>query len=217
MDEATLVRFARTCLEPLLDEAPAGTFFLAGGAFKSLLHGRPPRDLDLWPASQSERKRLGAQLVGRGAALHRENPPFHTAYLLAGQLIELAHDCSAGTLESRLAQFDLGLSAIGVEYREGMWRGAVHPDALSSVRRREVLLLKPLANWKYALATLERMRRYASELGFHSPHSEERAIWDVFDGQSREEQRSMIARYLLVSRGDTQQILHEARYPERRR
>jgi hypothetical protein len=209
MNEAALVSFARSCLAPVLGEQPAGRFFLAGGAFKSLLHGLPPRDLDLWPATEADRERLGAQLVSRGAKVHRENPPYQTSYILAGQRVELAHDSSAGDLQVQLGRFDLGLSAIGVEHLEGTWRGAIHPLALDSIRRREVLLLTPLVNWKYALATLERMRRYATELGYHVPASEEEAIWDVFDEQSREEQRAMVARYLRVSLGGDQ-VLHEA-------
>jgi hypothetical protein len=215
MNEATLVSFARNCLGPVLGEQPAGRFFLAGGAFKSLLHGLPPRDLDLWPATEADRERLAAQLVSRGAKLHRENPPYHTSYVLMGQRVELAYDSSAEDLQVQLGRFDLGLSAIGVEHRQGTWRGAIHPLALDSIRRREVLLLTPLVNWKYALATLERMRRYATELGFHVPASEEQTIWDVFDRQAHEEQQAMVARYLRVSLG-SDQVLHEAQRRSRR-
>lgn len=207
--EAAVVDFARRCLAPLLGAEPAPRFFLAGGAFKSMLHGRAPRDLDLWPATVPDRQALAARLVRRGARLHRDNPPYQTSYTFAGRLVEVAHDSSADTLEARLERFDLGLSAIGVEHRAGTWRGAIHPLATESIHRHEVLLLTPLANGKYALATLERMRRYARELGFRVPRSEERMIWSVFDAQPAEEQRAMVTRYLRVSRGDAQ-ILREA-------
>lgn len=202
MDEAALVRFARSCLEPVLGAEPEGWFFLAGGAFKSLLHGRPPRDLDLWPATRGDRELLAAQLVRRCGRPQRDNPPFQTSYTHAGQSIELAHDTSSASLEDRLGRFDLALSAIGVEHRDGAWCGAIHPLALESIRRREVLLLTPLMNWKYALATLERLRRYAVELGFSVPPGEEEAIWNMFAAQSREEQKAMVGRYLRVSPGD---------------
>lgn len=208
--EGELVRFARSCLEPVLGAEPAGRFILAGGAFKSLLHGRPPRDLDLWPATHEDRDRLAAQLVRRGARLQRENPPYQTSYTRAGVVVELAYDVSPVALHARLERFDLALSAIGVEHRDGTWRGALHPLAVESIRRRQVLLLKPLANWQYALATLERLRRYATELGFDVPPGEEQAVWDVFDRQNGEEQSRMIARYLRVCAGDAG-ILDEAR------
>ncbi|MET0396735.1 MAG: hypothetical protein ABW277_07925 [Longimicrobiaceae bacterium] len=210
MDEAALVCFARSCLAPVLGAEPEGWFFLAGGAFKSLLHGRPPRDLDLWPATPGDRELLAAQLVRRGGCTQRDNPPFQTSYTHADRLVELAHDTSAAGLEDRLGRFDLALSAIGVEHRAGAWRGAIHPLALESIRRREVLLLTPLVNWKYALATLERLRRYAAELGFGVPPGEVEVVWEVFAAQSREEQYAMIGRYLRVSPGD-EGILGEAR------
>ncbi|HYW10281.1 MAG TPA: hypothetical protein VE913_25170 [Longimicrobium sp.] len=194
----------------VLGEEIGGRFFLAGGAFKSLLHGRPPRDLDLWPATPGDREVVAAQLVRRGARPRRDNPPYQTSYTYAGQCIELAHDTSATSLDDRLGRFDIALSAIGAEHRDGVWRGAIHPLALESIRRREVLLLKPLVNWKYALATLERLRRYAAELRYGIPPAEEDAVWDVFSAQSRGEQNAMIARYLRVSAGHAR-ILDEAR------
>ena len=77
---------------------------------------------------------------------------------------------SPDTLEGRLARFDIALSAVGVEHRpSGQWSAIVHPLARTSVERREVLLLKPLVNWKFVLSTLERMWRYADELGYIVP------------------------------------------------
>src|SRR5215218_11193070 len=171
----TLVRFARSRLEPVLGDNPGARFFLAGGAFKSILHGRPPRDLDLWPATLRDRQCLEESLLREGARLDRHNPPFQTSYTTRGGLVEVAHDLSAATLEERIAGSDLALSAIGVEHREGDWRGLAHPRAHASIRRKQVLLLWPLANWKYALATVERMHRYAQELGFTVPEEEEGA------------------------------------------
>lgn len=201
MDEAALVRFARSRLAPVLGEEPAASFFLAGGAFKSLLHGRPPRDLDVWPATPADRELLAAQFVRRGAQPGRDNPPYQSSYTHAGQLIELAYDASAARLEDRLGQCDLALSAIGVEHRAGAWRAAIHPLAIESVRRREVLLLIPLVNWKYALATLERLHRYAAELRFGIPAEAEPAIWELFSAQPRPERNAMIGRYLRLLRG----------------
>jgi hypothetical protein len=210
MNEQSLLDFARACLGPVLGEVPKGWFFLAGGAFKSLLHGGPPRDLDVWPATAGDRTALLGQLADRGARLQHDKPPFQTTYTLAGHVIELPYDTSPTSLEERLARFDLALSAVGVEHRHGTWRAVVHPLALESIRRREVLLLKPLINWKYALATLERTRRYAAELGYTVPDSETRAVWSVFDAQPRQEQEAMLARYLRVAGGDPR-VLEEAR------
>ena len=56
-------------------------------------------------------------------------------------------------------------------------------------------MLKPLVNWKYALATLERMRRYGEELGYSVPPEEEAEIWSVFDHQPHCEKQRMLQRY----------------------
>lgn len=177
-------------------------FFLAGGAFKSLLTGRTPRDLDLWAPSAAERTKLIAALERRGAC--RLPPqPFADAFEIDGRVVEVPHKTEPATLNERLARFDIGLSAIGVEHRGADdWSVVVHPLAIESVQRREVLLLKPLVNWRYALVTLARMRRYAVELGFEVPPEEEAEVWQVFDAQIAEVRASMLERYTRVAAGD---------------
>jgi hypothetical protein len=106
------------------------------------------------------------------------------------------------TLDERLARFDIGLSAMGAEHRPGdQWTARVHPLAKVSAERREILLLKPLVNWKYALATLERMRRYAAELGFVVPQGEEEEVWRVFGEQSPEMRVEMLRRFERTCHG----------------
>ena len=46
------------------------------------------------------------------------------------------------------------------------------------------------------------MRRYAAELGYGVPASEEARIWDVFDRQSPEMKAGMIERFERVARHD---------------
>ena len=100
------------------------------------------------------------------------------------------------TLQERLARFDIALSAIGVEHAPGeRWQSIIDPLAKESFERREILLLKPLVNWKHALGTLERMKRYADELGFTIPQGEIDEIWRVFESQPREMKIGMIERY----------------------
>ncbi|RKG50262.1 hypothetical protein D7X30_38080 [Corallococcus sp. AB011P] len=196
----SVIAFARDQLAPLLSRAFPGRFFLAGGAFKTLLHGRSPHDLDLWPATLQDRQALLLHLETLGAVLLDDNHPFQTTFHLSGRRLEVAYDCTPATLEERLSRFDLGLSAIGVEYAGGHWRGHVHPLAAESVQRREVLLLRPLANWKYLLATLERLRRYGDELGYRVPVQEEQYLWDLFALQPRESQEALMTRHARVAR-----------------
>jgi hypothetical protein len=176
-------------------------FFLAGGAFKTLLTGRPPRDLDLWAPSAEDRARVVDALEARGARRLAARP-FADAFEIAERVVEVPHAVAPSTLDERLARFDIGLSAVGAEHRPGdRWTARVHPLAKVSAERREILLLKPLVNWKYALATLERMRRYAAELGFVVPQAEEEEIWRVFGEQSAEMRAEMLQRFERTALG----------------
>jgi broad specificity phosphatase PhoE len=176
-------------------------FFLAGGAFKTLLTGRPPRDLDIWAPSPRDREMLISRLLERGA-VPLEPRPFGQAFELRGRVVEVPAKTEPPVLEDRLARSDIALSAVGVEHApDGSWRAVIHPLAVESVQRHEVLLLKPLANWKHCLTTLERMRRYRDELGYHLPEAEEAEVWRVFDAQNPEMQRGMIERFDLGARG----------------
>jgi hypothetical protein len=196
-----VLALAATLLAATVGEECPARFYLAGGAFKALLNGQPPRDIDLWAASLDDRARLLDTLVRRGAVPLGPRP-FADAFDLNGHVVDVPHRAEPPTLEETLRRFDLALSAIGVEHTPGApLRELIHPLALCSVEARAVLLLKPLVNWKYALATLERMRRYAEELGYRVPAEEEAEIWAVFDVQTPEMQAGMIERLRTAGRG----------------
>lgn len=193
--EADVLEFARREVVATVGVESGARFFLAGGAFKSLLTGRPPRDLDLWTPSQNDRALLLATLRARGAQLAGARP-FSDAFNIAGRVVEVAHKTEPSTLAERLARFDIGLSAVGVEHQaNGDWSVMVHPLAVDSVRQRRVRLMRPLVNWKYALVTLERMRRYARELDFAVPDDEEAEIWRLFESQEPELRAGLVERY----------------------
>lgn len=210
LDDTDVVEFARREIAATIGLDSGARFFLAGGAFKTLLTGRPPHDLDVWAPSAADRDALLAALVCRGA---RPLParPFADAFAIADRIVEIPHAVEPSTLGERLARFDLALSAVGVEHRPGdNWSATVHPLARLSVERREVLALKPLVNWKYALTTVERARRYAAELGFDLSPDEEHAIWRVFESQPSEVQLSMIERHARTTTDGTGRVRNEA-------
>lgn len=69
-----------------------------------------------------------------------------------------------------MASFDIALAAVGVRVTDGEVSDVlVHPGALLSVLRREPLLLLPMPNQPFLLATAERVLRYARELGWPCP------------------------------------------------
>lgn len=195
LDERHVIDFARREVARTLGPEVRARFFLAGGAFKTLLTGRPPRDLDLWAPSAGDREALLGVLGDRGARRLADRP-FAEALEVEGRVVEVPHKVEPTTLEERFARFDIALSAVGAEHRPGgEWRAIVHPLARASAERREVLLLKPLVNWKYALATLERARRYALELGYGVPADEEAEVWRVFESQTEDMRLGMLERF----------------------
>ncbi len=201
LDHADVIELARREIAATVGLDSGARFFLAGGAFKTLLSGRPPRDLDLWAPSGRDRRLLLHALQRRGAR-PLDARPFADAFELGGRALEVPHKVDPPTLDQRLGQFDIALSAVGVEHGpNGVWSASVHPLAHESVRRRQVLLLEPLVNWKYALTTLERMRRYAAELRFELPDAEEAEVWRVFESQPPEVQAGMVERYARTGMG----------------
>ena len=201
LENHDVIEFARREIAMTVGLHCPARFFLAGGAFKTLLTGQPPNDLDLWAPSVQDREAIISTLNNRGA-LRLSDRPFADAFEIAGRVIEVPNKVEPTTLEERLARFDIALSAVGVEHCPAdHWSSVVHPLAHASVQSSQILLLKPLVNWKYALVTLERMRRYAEELGYSVPPEEEAEIWRVFEAQEPEMRKGMIQRYRRTATG----------------
>ena len=195
LEKTDVIEFARREVAATIGLDSGARFFLAGGAFKTLLTGQPPKDLDLWTPSRQDRKTLIKLLDFKGSRL-LPAPPFADAFNIRGRVVEVPHEIGPPTLDARLRCFDIAISAIGVEHRpNGLWDARIHSLAHLSLQRREVLLLKPLVNWKYALTTLERMHRYAEELNFEIPSEEIAEVWRVYDAQPTKERERMIERY----------------------
>ncbi len=200
LTESNVIALARREVAATLGLDCPARFFLAGGAFKTLLTGRPPRDLDIWAASPADREFLESRLVARGAERLPEQP-YRQGFRLNGRVIELPFHTEPNVLEDRLARFDLALSAVGVEHAPtDQWRAVIHPLASASAVRRQVVLLDELLNWKHSLASIVRLRSYGAELGFEVPPSEEARVWSIFDSQSPEMRREMLDRFRVSSR-----------------
>jgi broad specificity phosphatase PhoE len=202
LTERDVVHLARREVAATLGLDCPARFFVAGGVFKSLLTGRPPRDLDLWAPSPSDRAVIEARLMERGAERLAEQP-YTQGFRLGGRIVELPFHTEPDTLEQRLLHFDLGLSAVGAEHTpEDRWRAVIHPLAIESVARGQVLLLDELKNWRHALTSLERLRRYAAEVGYEAPAAEEERIWGIFEAQTPEMKQGMVKRFRQSARHD---------------
>jgi len=115
-------------------------FFFWGDAFKTLLHGRPPRNLDLWTPSAADCAMLRTLLLERGAAPLPECS-YTEGFQLGDRVIVLSLKAHPTTLEDRLARFDIALSAVGVEYRPGdQWRAGTCQPHIDSQFKNNIYL-----------------------------------------------------------------------------
>lgn len=193
MTLSAVLEFGRNMLVGVLGDGYPGTAMLAGGAFKSLIHGRPPRDLDIWAPDETERGKLVAHLLSRGAAPLPDRR-YSSAFSLANLEIEIPKKCDRVGLDVHLSRVDIGIAAVALQVVDGRFTAAVHPLAVESEQRRMVLFVKPLANWRHCLGCLARAHRYAVELDWQLPQSEVQFIWDIFDKQDPETQAGMLER-----------------------
>jgi broad specificity phosphatase PhoE len=202
LQERDLIAFARREIAATIGLDCPARFFLAGGAFKTLLTGRAPRDLDLFCPSPEDRAAVEARLTERGA-LRLPAQPYTQGYTINGRLVELPQNTAPATLEQRLSRFDLSLSAVGVEHLPcDEWRAVLHPEAVASVASRSLWLIDEGRSWTHSLGSLERLRRYAKELDFDVRHGEEARIWAHFDAQPPEVQADMVRRFKATTRDD---------------
>ncbi|HEY3447839.1 MAG TPA: histidine phosphatase family protein [Myxococcales bacterium] len=201
LEETRVLSFARPLLEATAGLEFPGRVLFAGGAFKSLLHGRPSGEVDLWASSDADRRALLARLRSCGAVEQPGARAFGQAFVLGELTVDVPYRVEPGSLGDRFGRFDLALSAIGVELDHGRLRVQVHPAAREAVRRREVLFLEPLVNWKYAFSSLERARRYAAELAYSLAAEAEQVVWNTYESRDAAEREAMLARFRAHGRG----------------
>ena len=149
LDDRDVVDFAKRQLAQVVGLDYPGRLFLAGGAFKSLLTGKPAKDLDVWAPSANDRELLIGHLLERGA---ERLPPTDLGdqFCIAGIEVDVPRRIEPDSLEDRLARFDLTLSAIGVEHS-----GLVH--ALLGVHTFDDLLAQPWVGASYEGFVIEQI------------------------------------------------------------
>ena len=178
--------------------------FLAGGAYKSIVNKRPPRDLDLWAETPSARTQLIERLRTTGTEI--EASPGAQRFLVNRMLIEVSFQIE--TMDERLQRFDLGISAIAVAFRNGELHPWIHPQALSSVRDRRIYLIQ--CHQRLLLATLVRARRYAHDLDYSLPESLETMLWNRHLSLSLAQRKEQRDQLFLHYGEDTWGVLDEA-------
>jgi hypothetical protein len=175
----------------------AGTdFCFVGGMFKCLLYPEArPRDLDIWPRSHADEALLVARLSAVATRAVEQSRWNHKLWV-GEQLVEVVKKEQHRDMAATLAGCDLALSAIGAHVVSGtVTEVAVHPLARTSVELRQPLLLLPLANAPFLLATAERALRYACELGWPRPTAQLEQLQTVWSSQDAAFRDSGVANY----------------------
>ena len=107
--------------------------------------------------------------------------------------IEVTKKCPP-SLEECLAEFDLVLSYIGVEFCKGkIIKTHIHPNVQKDIINKEVNMVKELKLHRYNLLSLHRLHRYASELSFYVPKNTIDFLWTyAYFNRSEKEKRDLL-------------------------
>lgn len=206
------------------DETDAGTqvfdgvsFSLAGGMFKSLLLGgdSSPRDIDVWPLTESDERALFDRL-SLVCASSVSGPWNHKFTIPASALVLEVVRGKYRDLRSTVARFDIALAAIGVEVVSGVvvaGSAFVHPNAVASIQQAVLFLTDGFPNKSFLLATAERLLRYAHELSWPRPMSQLQALQAVFLSECEtgpDRRQELVSNYKATSlfEGWRAEVLH---------
>lgn len=174
------------------------TVLLAGGWYTHSLTGRAPRDLDLFCRDGDHLEAVAQRILARGGQVVEDRPPFYRRLAWEDQAIDLAYNVWCADLDEVFRRFDLGLSMVGVVWRDGSAQARVHPLAQASVAQGAVLIHLDCPNMKYALVIMERAHRYADRLALRVDDAGLAALWSVLENAEPEEQLKMLDRYRRV-------------------
>jgi len=189
-------------------------FHLAGGCYKFLLTGKLPSDFDIWPATENDYLHLCFLLEENSSARLVRKTRFNAQYEIFmepyGQssnsdlyvdIVVRTHE----TLQETLDNFDLAISAVGVTFQNGCIREhIVHPLFFASLLQKQPLLILPMPNKPFLLATAERVLRYSNELNFPFPCKQMKYLLEVFSQETPGIKEEMILAHNEVSRGGEQ-------------
>lgn len=185
--------FAEKQLKIILRDGFQGRCFLAGGCFKSLIHGKEPNDLDLWPASSEDRILLLKSLQSQGSVVV-EDGPFNTVvkHPSLSFHLEITYKCPP-SLEECVADFDIELSCVAAEYFNGSVVGVyIHPGVADCIALQEIRTVSRLCPMKYSLRTLGRLEKYGRELGFGVCEQSRRRVWNIYTAASEPERTELL-------------------------
>ncbi len=166
-----------------------GEVFLCGGAYKTMLNpALEVHDLDLWVRNRKERDRLAADLLDRGARLVRDFHPYCLLFELGGRRLEITYqNVNARAISEIVGGFDIAGCAIASTYFNGRITDSYFSPLAAVAARCGTACLEPsyLARLRTerlptVLRTIDRLERFATEVGFHLSPSDMHDLWQIF-------------------------------------
>ena len=206
--EKSIKRFAQSWIDRIFtpDFNRIGLrFFLAGGVYKSLVHKRPPRDLDFWCEDYDSRNRLIVFLRQRGREC--TSSPGAQRFIVNDIKVEVSFQVEI--MEARLERFDLGLACVAVAYRAGTWVSFVHPLFYQTLIENSLKLVQ--CHYSLALATIVRTRRYAQDMGYPLPQPIEKQLWNLHLSLEPEMRYQQIEQLKVHYAGRDYEVIQDAK------
>lgn len=188
-----------------------GEVFLCGGVYKTMLNpALKVNDIDLWVRNRKERNRLIADLRERGARLLRDFHPYCVLFELEGRRIEITYQ---NVKERRISEivegFDIAGCAIAATYSNGRItdsffsrRAAISARCGTACLEESYLERLRAERLPTVLRTIDRLERFAAEVGFHPSASDVHDLWEIYrEVYSRSERVRCIDVYLETTAG----------------
>ena len=199
-----LISFAKAQLHDVFGDA-IPPCYLAGGAYKSLLHGKTVNDLDIFAQNQEEREQLIRFL--RAHYLEISPSPGAERFFKDGLRIEIPFRVLE--MERMLDRFDIGLSCVGVMVAPRYSHCIVHRSFYASIAQKKIHILR--CHPHLVLATLVRIRRYAHELSYQLEDSTEEELWSLHERESKSIREEQMTSLLFHYGENTWGVLEDAK------
>lgn len=210
ISKESIIEFSKKLIDEIFTNSDLKdiSFCLCGGCFKQLIKNQElikPRDLDIFPSSEFDKIKLieilSSKLNINLININQWNTKFEFINLLNEKIIiEIVSKTSPSNLIDKLSYFDIGLSCIGVEFKNGLIQSFyIDPLIDLSVKEKQVLLKIPMPNEPFLLATAERLLRYSSELNYNIPIDQINYLLEIYFSKTKDEQIILIKNYLSTT------------------
>ncbi len=184
-----LYSFSRKNFSHFIKNQYKGNFYIAGGVFKSFYKDdkKINSDIDLFFSSTEEKQKMISYLLELGGKIVSDKK-YHIEINFQGEVYDCIYSdkISGYNLKELLKSFDIGISAIGLEYRNNEFYVEILSEALESIRLKEFNLICPYPDNLNILPTIARLKKYSNILNYSLSNYTKSEIMKIFNKQNKE-------------------------------